>query len=43
MFATVMSEGDLERLITDEYGYTGPELGILKDGTWWFFLLEGGP
>jgi hypothetical protein len=43
LFATVMSEGDLERLITDEYGYTGPKLGILEDGTWWFFLLEGGP
>lgn len=43
LFATVMSKGDLEKLITDEYGYTGPKLGILKDGTWWFFLLEGGP
>jgi hypothetical protein len=42
-FAAVMSKAELERLITDEYGYTGPKLGILKDGTWWFFLLEGGP
>ena len=42
-FATVMSKAELERLITDEYGYTGPKLGILEDGTWWFFLLEGGP
>jgi hypothetical protein len=30
-------------LITDEYGYTSPRLGILEDGTWWFFILEGGP
>jgi len=43
LFATVMSHVDLEQLITDEYGYTGPKLGILEDGTWWFFLLEGGP
>ena len=43
LFATVMSKADVEGLITDEYGYTGPRLGILKDGTWWFFLLEPGP
>jgi hypothetical protein len=43
LFASVMSNEELERLITDEYGYTGPKLGILEDGTWWFFLLEGGP
>jgi hypothetical protein len=42
-FATVMSNGELDRLITDEYGYTGPKLGILADATWWFFILEGGP
>jgi hypothetical protein len=43
LFATVMSKADVERLITDEYGYTGPKLGILENGTRWFFLLEGGP
>jgi hypothetical protein len=43
LFANVMSKADLGWLITDEYGYTGPKLGILEDGTWWFFLLEGGP
>jgi hypothetical protein len=43
LFASVMPKGDVEQLITDEYGYTGPKLGILEDGTWWFFLLEGGP
>jgi hypothetical protein len=42
-FKTVMSQAELERMITDEYGYTGPRLGILEDGTWWFFILEGGP
>ena len=26
-----------------EYGYVGPKLGILKNGTWWFFILEPGP
>jgi hypothetical protein len=26
-----------------EYGYTGPRLGILADGTWWFFLSGGAP
>jgi hypothetical protein len=43
LFRAVMSQAELERMITDEYGYTGPRLGILEDGTWWFFLLEGGP
>jgi hypothetical protein len=43
LFKTVLSEAELERLITDEYGYTGPRLGILADGTWWFLLLEPGP
>jgi hypothetical protein len=43
LFSTVMSQAELERLITDEYGYTSPRLGILEDGTWWFFILEGGP
>jgi hypothetical protein len=42
-FETVMSKDELDRLITDEYGYTGPKLGILADGTWWFFVLEGRP
>ena len=30
-------------LILPEYGYVNPRLGILADGTWWFFVLEGGP
>jgi hypothetical protein len=43
LFRTVTSQAELERMITDEYGYTGPRLGILEDGTWWFFVLEPGP
>lgn len=43
-FLTVMSRSDLRLLIpNDEYGYIGPRLGILADGTWWFFILESGP
>jgi hypothetical protein len=43
LFTTVMSRAEVERMITDEYGYTGPRLGILEEGAWWFFILEGGP
>lgn len=43
LFSTVMSDEELEQLILPELGYTGPRLGILADGTWWFFILEGGP
>ena len=43
LFETVMSKHELEQALTDEYGYIGPRLGILEDGTWWFFILEGGP
>jgi hypothetical protein len=28
-------------LILPELGYTGPRLGILDDGKWWFFILHG--
>jgi hypothetical protein len=42
-FASVLSEADVDQLITGDYGYAGPRLGILADGTWWFFILEGGP
>ena len=42
-FASVLSEDEVDELITGDYGYTGPRLGILADGTWWFFILEGGP
>lgn len=43
-FLTVMTRQELRRLVPDaEYGYIGPRLGILKDGTWWFFIMEPGP
>jgi hypothetical protein len=42
-FESVLSEDEVDELITGDYGYTGPRLGILADGTWWFFILEGGP
>jgi hypothetical protein len=43
LFRTVLSEHELEQALTADYGYIGPRLGILEDGTWWFFILEGGP
>ena len=43
LFRTFLSGDELEQLILPELGYTGPRLGILADGTWWFFILEGGP
>jgi hypothetical protein len=39
----VMTDAELRELILPEYGYTAPRLGILADGTWWFFILESGP
>lgn len=43
IFLTFMTEDELATAFGPEYGYTGPRLGILADGTWWFFLLQGGP
>lgn len=44
LFLSVMSPQEFRRLIpNDEYGYVGPRLGILADGTWWFFIMEPGP
>jgi hypothetical protein len=43
LFLTIMSEDEVEDLIPSEYGYTAPRLGILADGTWWFFILNRGP
>jgi hypothetical protein len=42
-FLTVITEEELANVFLPDYGYTGPRLGILSDGTWWFFLLAGGP
>jgi hypothetical protein len=38
----IMTEGQLRDAILPEYGYTGPRVGILADGTWWFFLYRAG-
>lgn len=42
-FLTFMTEVELANAFIPEYGYTGPRLGILADGTWWFFLSGGAP
>jgi hypothetical protein len=42
-FRRVLTEAEVRELILPEYGYVAPRLGILADGTWWFFVLEGGP
>jgi hypothetical protein len=36
-----MTEDELNNAFLPELGYTGPSLGILADGNWWFFILEG--
>jgi hypothetical protein len=43
LFLTFMSEDELRQAFDPEYGYTAPRLGILADGTWWFFVAEQGP
>jgi hypothetical protein len=40
---TILDERDLEAAFLSETGYTGPRLGILADGAWWFFITEIGP
>ena len=43
-FRSVMSEREFKKLVPNaEFGYVGPRIGILEDGTWWFFVLEDGP
>jgi hypothetical protein len=43
LLRTIMTDAEVRDLIRPEYGYTAPRLGILADGTWWFFILEAGP
>ena len=43
LFSTIMTSDELEDLVLPEIGYTAPRLGILADGTWWFFIMESGP
>jgi hypothetical protein len=42
LLLTVMTEEELQNAFLPEFGYTGPHLGILADGKWWFFVLERG-
>jgi hypothetical protein len=37
--AMILGESGLEAAFLSETGYTAPRLGILADGTWWFFVL----
>jgi len=39
----ILGESGLEAAFLPETGYTAPRLGILADGTWWFFVLTPGP
>jgi hypothetical protein len=39
----VMTEAEFRDAILPEAGYTAPRLGILADGTWWFFILDRAP
>jgi hypothetical protein len=40
LLLTFMSEDELINAFLPEYGYTGPRLGILANGNWWFLILE---
>jgi hypothetical protein len=42
LFLTFMTEDELRQAFNPDYGYTAPRLGILADGTWWFFVAEAG-
>jgi hypothetical protein len=43
LLLTIMTEDELNNAFLPEYGYTGPHLGILAVGDWWFFLSGGAP
>ncbi len=40
LLLTFMTEDELINAFLPEYGYTGPSLGILANGKWWFLILE---
>jgi hypothetical protein len=40
---SILGERELATAFLPETGYTGPRIGILADGSWWFFLQESGP
>jgi hypothetical protein len=39
----LLGERGLERAFQSETGYIAPRLGILADGTWWFFVTNPAP
>jgi len=39
----LLGESGLEAAFQQETGYVAPRLGILADGTWWFFILNRDP
>jgi hypothetical protein len=41
LLLTFMTDDELTNAFLPELGYTAPRLGILADGNWWFFILEG--
>jgi hypothetical protein len=41
--SSILAEPGLESVFLAETGYFGPRLGILADGTWWFFVSGGAP
>lgn len=43
LLLTIMTEDELTNALLPDYGYTGPQLGILADGDWWFFVSGGAP
>ena len=43
LFLEILPKKQVARLFGPDYGYIGPHIGILRDGTWWIFVLEGGP
>jgi hypothetical protein len=43
LFRTIMTDAQVRNLISPDYGYTAPRLGILADGTWWFFIRSRAP
>lgn len=38
----ILDERELAAAFLPETGYTGPRIGILADGSWWFFLEQSG-
>jgi hypothetical protein len=39
----LLGQPGLESTFTSETGYVAPRLGILADGTWFFFIEDAAP